>query len=386
MVTGIDPHTGSGISVSIDKGVITEVTGCKNPENAWISAGLVDIQVNGFQGIDLNDGELSENKLRQLANTLLQMGVTRFLPTLITASQSRLLQTLQVIGNACDNHPLMAATIPMIHVEGPFISPEDGPRGAHPLEHVRAPSLQEVEQWQEACGNRVGLITLSPHWNDSSAFIQALHRQGTRVALGHTHASHEQLRSAVDAGASLSTHLGNGIAARLPRHPNPLWTQLADDRLKASFIADGYHLPRETLITMLRAKSHGRCLLVSDTAALGGMPAGRYSAAIGGEVELTANGRLSVADTPFLAGAAKPLPDGVAYCASLGNLSLGEALDMASAHPGEYLNQPQSLSVGQIADVIRFNWQPGDPTLKMTKVIKAGQLIIPSDKQKQVRC
>lgn len=384
LVTGMDPHSGSGISVSIEQGIITDVAACEKPDRHWLSAGLVDIQVNGYNGIDLNDGQLNEARIHQLASTLLQLGVTRFLPTLITASQSQLLNALQLIGSACDDDPLLAATIPMIHVEGPFISPEDGPRGAHPLEHVRAPSLSEVEQWQEACGNRVGLITLSPHWPGSPEFIQALHRLGTRVALGHTHASHEQLSSAVEAGASLSTHLGNGIAASLPRHPNPIWTQLSDDRLSASFIADGHHLPRETLIAMLRAKGHARSLLVSDTAALGGMPPGRYSAPIGGEVELTADGRLSVAGTPFLAGAAKPLADGVACCATLDGLSLGDALDLACANPGQYLNQPQSLSVGQTADVIQFDWKAGDPTLQLQQVIKAGRLVKTYDRETQV--
>lgn len=378
-LTGHDPHSGAGIALLIEDGLISEIRPCDDAEDCWLGLGLLDIQVNGYAGIDLNDGRLDAASLTRLAMTLLRRGTTRFLPTLITASEQQLLDTLSTIASACSSDPVLNAMMPLIHVEGPFISPEDGPRGAHPIEHVRPPSLAEVQRWQDACDQRIGLITLSPHWDDSAAFIRGLCGNGIRVALGHTSASHEQISEAAEAGASLSTHLGNGIAASLPRHPNPLWTQLSEDRLHASFIADGHHLPAETLIAMLRAKGRRRSLLVSDSAALAGMPPGRYQAAIGGDVELAANGRLSVAGTPFLAGAARSLSENVALCATLPGLMLGNALDMACDNPGHYLGLAQTLKIGQPADLIQFDWQPGQSDLHIRQVIKAGRAVKPGD-------
>jgi N-acetylglucosamine-6-phosphate deacetylase len=168
-----------------------------------------------------------------------------------------------------------------------------------------------------------------------------------------------------DAGARLSTHLGNGAHAMLPRHPNYLWTQLADDRLTAGFIADGHHLPADTLRAMIRAKGPERSILVSDAVALAGRPPGRYETPVGGTVELSADGRLVMAGTPYLAGAARGLADGVAHVATL--FGLGPALRMATVQPGRFVGGRGVLAVGAPADVIRFDWAPGDPALRMTR-------------------
>ena len=379
-LSGIDPVSGEGLTVHHSAGFITavDISPRSMVDDCWLSPGLFDLQVNGYAGVDLNDGALTEESFRTLAATLASLGVTRFLPTLITAGDERLLDALATIATACDNDPLLAAAVPGIHVEGPFISPDDGPRGAHPLEHVRVPSLSEVDRWQRSSGNRVSLLTLSPHWPGSAVFIRSVTHKGIQVALGHTAASHAEIIDAVDAGARLSTHLGNGAAATLPRHPNVIWSQLAENRLMASFIADSHHLPRETLVAMIRAKGVQRCILVSDTAALGGMPAGHYSAVIGGEVELSPDGRLSIAGTPYLAGAARPLPDGIAHCASLDGISLADALSMATHNPGSLLGIARSLSVGEPADMIQYQWQPGDPTLTMLEIVRNGRWVSPS--------
>jgi len=202
----------------------------------------------------------------------------------------------------------------------------------------------------------VGLVTLSPHFDQSDEYISALVSRGVHVAIGHTHASPEQIRSAVDAGARLSTHLGNGITQQIARHPNPIWSQLADDRLSASFIADGHHLPAETLKAMVRAKGLERCLLVSDTVALAGMPPGTYTAPVGGRVELSPSGRLSMEGTTTLAGAAIPLVHCIGEAVRMTAFSLPEVLSMATANPGRFARGRGLLQKGARADLIRFHW------------------------------
>jgi N-acetylglucosamine-6-phosphate deacetylase len=247
--------------------------------------------------------------------------------------------------------------IPGVHVEGPHLSPESGPRGAHPREHIRPPSIVEFDRWQRASGDLVKLVTLSPHFAEAPKYIAALRDRGILVSIGHTHASPDQIRAAVDAGATLSTHLGNGLDEMLPRHPNLLWTQLAEDRLTSMFIADGHHLPSDTLKVMLRAKGLDKAVLVSDLVALGGMPPGFYEASVGGLVELTPDGRLRLPGTPFLAGSAVPLKDSVSFLATT-YLSLSDSLRLATQNPARFLGRTGKLQVGAPGDLIQFKWEP----------------------------
>lgn len=341
----------------------------------FLSAGFVDLQVNGYAGHDLNAGLPSLQTLEQLARHLLGAGVTCFAPTLITASEQSLCEALSAIAAARRESPLLAEMIAFVHVEGPSLDPADGPRGAHPLEHVRAPSIDEFARWQSAAEGMVGLVTLSPHYAEARAYIEALTAQGVLVSIGHTGATQEQITAAVDAGASLSTHLGNGAASMLPRHPNFIWTQLSDDRLTASFIADGHHLPASTLKVMLRAKTLDKSILVSDAAALGGQPPGRYRSAIGGDVDVSADGRLSVADTPYLAGAGHLLDRNIAYAIKAGEISLAQALNLATCNPGRFVGGRGALAPGQRADITLFSWAPGDEKLTIEDVFLGGERV-----------
>lgn len=374
-IRGRDPATGQGIAIMADRGRIAAVERDEAPDAPFLSAGLIDLQVNGFAGLDLNDGAVTPATVVALAHKLLECGVTTFLPTVITASEQRIATTLGVIARARESEPLLAHMIPFAHVEGPFVSPQDGPRGAHPAAHVRPPDVSEFNRWQEACDGLVGMVTLSPHWPEAPDFIRAVSSQGVHVAIGHTQADHDQISRAADAGAVLSTHLGNGAAAVLPRHPNLIWSQLADDRLTASFIADGHHLPAETLKVMLRAKGLERSILISDTAALGGLSPGTYDQPVGGRVVLTADGRLGIEGTPYLAGAARPLCDGVAAAISMAALSLADALGLATSNPGRFAQGRGRLAVGADADFILFDWQDGARSLAIREVYVRGEKV-----------
>jgi N-acetylglucosamine-6-phosphate deacetylase len=372
-ISGLSPATGAGISVEIEDGTVVALREHDGADACYLAAGLVDLQVNGYGGIDLNDGALTPARVSALARRLLSLGVTTFLPTLVTAAEEIIVAGLRAIAEARAGDPIAERMIPFVHVEGPFVSPNDGPRGAHPREFVRPPDLAEYLRWQKASRGLVGMITLSPHDAAALDFVRRVASDGVHVALGHTDAAPEMLHTAAEAGARLSTHLGNGIGALLPRHPNAIWAQLADDRLTATFIADGHHLPADTLKAMLRAKGLARAILVSDSVALGGMPPGVYDQKIGGMVELTADGRLGTLGTPYLAGAARPLKDGVAFAANSAALSLSDALMLASENPGRVIRGRGELAVGAPADLIRFRWRCGEPTLAIEQVLLRGE-------------
>lgn len=372
-LSGRDPATGRSITVTARNGLIDSLGDGPPDETRWLSAGLIDLQVNGFGGRDLNSPSLCIETVTALAHRLLSCGVTTFVPTLVTAPHEQITAALTVIAAARRDDPLLAHAIPYVHLEGPHLSSEDGPRGVHDRSSIRPPSLPEFEAWQQACGNLIGLVTVSPHYPHSADYISELTSRGVHVAIGHTHASPDQIHAAAAAGARLSTHLGNGAHAVLPRHPNYLWSQLADDRLTACFIADGHHLPSDALTAMIRAKGTERAVLVSDAVALAGMPPGRYETPVGGSVELSGDGRLVATGTPYLAGAARSLADGVAHVVDAVGLDLAQALHLATVQPGRFVGGRGCLEVGQPADVIRFSYSPGDPTLDVDTAWILGQ-------------
>lgn len=371
-VSGRDPVTGRALRLAIEDGLISAVSPGDAGERAWICPGFVDLQVNGFAGHDFNAVGLRPETVTAAGRAILATGVTSFVPTLITATEEHIHAALAAIAEARAADPVLRRAIPFVHVEGPHISAEEGTRGAHPAAHIRPPDLAEFDRWQSGCGNLVGMVTLSPHFDSALAYIVGLAERRVHVALGHTHATPAQVTAAVDAGASLSTHLGNGVAALLPRHPNLLWTQLADDRLTATFIADGFHLSPETLKAMAVAKGVDRSILVSDAVSLAGSAPGVYDSPIGGRVELTADGRLGIVGTPYLAGAARPLADGVATMAGQVGFSLGNAIHMATRNPARFTRSVSALNLRAPADIVRFYWCPPDSRLRIDGVLLGG--------------
>ena len=306
---GRDPYTGDVLNIETAGGRIVRMSRQRDDsaELPWIGPGLIDLQVNGFRGRDVNAPDGTAEMIVEITESLARAGTLVWVPTIVTASSERICHALRVIAEARAADPRIARAIPFAHVEGPFLSDLDGPRGVHDQTQIRPIDADEVVRWQ-ACGP-LGYVTVSPHWSDAPEQISRIVDSGVAVAIGHTHASPAQILAAVDAGASLSTHLGNGIFAELPRHPNPVWSQLGDDRLTCGFIADGHHLPAETLTAMLRAKGQGRAFLVSDAVESAGSEPGRYETAVGGTVELTADGRMSYLGTDLLAGSAASLAD-----------------------------------------------------------------------------
>ena len=197
------------------------------------------------------------------------------------------------------------------------------------------------------------------------------------VSLGHTSAEAAQIVAAVDAGATLSTHLGNGSHATMNRRHNHLWPQLADDRLTAMFIADGHHLTPAQLKVMLRAKGLARSLVVSDLVALGGLAAGKYENSIGGKVELRADGFLALDDGTgnYLAGAALPLTAAIPVLVNQVGLSLGEAVALMTSAPGRFVGGRGVLAVGQPADLVAFDWDGSSARPEVADVWLRGESV-----------
>lgn len=207
----------------------------------------------------------------------MEKGCHYLLSTVITNSDKKISQILGAISEACRKDPLADRCIRGIHLEGPFISSEDGPRGAHGKSFVTSPNWELFQRWQEAAEGRIAFVTMSPEWPEADAFIRRCADSGVTVSIGHTNASPDQIRSAIGAGARVSTHLGNAAHLMLPRHPNYIWEQLAADELWACMIADGFHLPESVLKVFMKVKGD-KTILVSDAVYLSGLEPGRYDA------------------------------------------------------------------------------------------------------------
>lgn len=326
----------------------------------YLAPGFIDLQVNGFAGVDYNSPETPQEEIGRSIRALFSTGVTRFFPTVITgdpASMRAALANLAAARQALPDGPAMEG----FHVEGPHISPEDGPRGAHPRQWVRPPDLEEYRRWQDAAGGLVRLVTLAPEWPGSTAYIEALQRDGVAVSIGHTRATRQQIQDAVRAGATLSTHLGNGADALLPRHPNYIWEQLAEDRLAASFIVDGWHLPESFLRVALRAKGVDRSLLITDAVMPATCAPGVYR--LGEvEVELREDQRVVLRGGERLAGSSLRMDRAIENVMRMGGVSLREAVAMATINParlGRVSGRRRGLNPGERADVVRFRLQEG---------------------------
>jgi N-acetylglucosamine-6-phosphate deacetylase len=346
--------------------------------DAFIAPGFIDLQVNGFAGVDYNDPASTQDDIARSIKKIFSTGVTRFLATIITGSEERIAGAIQNLVAA--KRKFKAAHMPEgdalagLHIEGPHLSPEDGPRGAHPLEHIRRPNIEEFNRWQQAADGEIRLITISPEWDETPAYIDAAVRQGVVASIGHTKATSDQIKAAVDAGATMSTHLGNAAHSTLHKTQNYIWDQLAEERLTASFIVDGIHIPRVFVHSAMRAKGFDRSVLVTDAVMPAMCEPGPYK--LGQvEVELRTNGSVVLRGGDRLAGSAVRMNWAVANTIKLGNMSLHQAVAMATtnaARVGRIAGRQRGLVPGEKADLVRFRWDPEKYTLTVLETIVGG--------------
>jgi N-acetylglucosamine-6-phosphate deacetylase len=351
--------TGRPVAITVDGGRISAIADSTENPTQWVAPAFFDPQINGCLGIAFNSPSLTPEQVRTVANECRRHGIGAFLATLITGSFDALHHGFATVTQAIDADAELARHIPGFHLEGPYLSGEDGPRGAHPKEHARDPDWDEFRRWQDAAGGRIRMVTVAPERTGALPFIEQLNAAGVIVAIGHTAATGAQIRDAVKAGAKTSTHLGNGCHAVLPRHDNYIWEQLASNELWMSIIADGHHLPPAVVACLVRAKGVTRTLLTCDASSLAGMPAGTYRE-WGADLEVLPDGKVVVAGTPFLAGSGHFTDVCVGNVVKFAGVTLADAIEMATVRPRQLLGLPvPTLAVGQPADLVRFDWQPG---------------------------
>ncbi|WP_214050831.1 N-acetylglucosamine-6-phosphate deacetylase [Morganella morganii] len=370
---------GKPVTITADNGVITtiEPLNTDTPENLpYVAAGLVDLQVNGYAGTDYNTLPLHRDDVRHSYERLYQKGVTSLCPTVITNSDEAISQLMADFAAFCAADPRIRASTAGIHLEGPFISPVSGPRGAHDKACVQHCDTEKVRHWHSVSQGLLRILTLSPEQEDGLAgTIRFCTENNIRVSVGHTAATPEQIRRAAELGATMSTHLGNGCELQMHRHNNPIWAQLAEDSLWSGIITDGFHLPPSLIKVILRAKQ-GKILLTSDTTAFGGMAPGRYHTHIGGDVVLTEQGRLHLAaNEELLAGSAQSALECISFLIRSGLSDAEQAWHYAAENPAAFLGLADrgTLAAGKRADIVVLDIQGS--TLQVLETYLHGEAV-----------
>jgi len=374
-ITGTLYNDRTVVHLKSENGKIIDITRDES-ENPWeknyLAPGLIDIQINGYLGVDFSGPDLTVQGVKDATKALWKAGVTSYFPTIITSDIDRLKKNFAILAEARKD-PEISQSIPGFHLEGPYISPVAGFRGAHLEKYIKAPDWEEFSELQAAAQGGIKLITVAPEIAGAIPFIKKCVESGMVVSLGHHNGSAEQINEAVDAGARMATHLGNGCANEINRHHNPIWPQLADDRITPSIIADGAHLTKEEVRSFYKVKGPGNLILVSDALDLAGLPPGIYER---GErtLELTP----SVVKLPkenVLAGAASPISRCVGVIMAWTDCSLDNAIQMASTNPATMMSLEDhgSLAVGKRADLIEFSIENDEMIIQKTYV--AGKLV-----------
>ncbi len=374
------------VSISIKDGIIENIERI-NPQESdlstvYIAPGFIDNQVNGYAGISFSfgGGDLTVDGVEKATKALWRDGITSYLPTLTTNSHELLVKNLGVLANAMDA-PQIRGSIPGFHLEGPYLSPVDGCRGAQPLKWIRKPDWNEFQQYIKAADDHILQVTVAPEIDGAMDFIRYCSRENIVVALGHHNASAEQVREAADLGASLATHLGNGCANSINRHANPLWPQLAEDRITATIICDGFHLRPEEIKTFYKAKGIENTIIVSDVTSYASLPPGEYTGANGETIELTPEGMLQYPAQKVLYGSASPITRGVGHIMEVTGCTLADAVRMASSNVARvnHLDDRGVIEPGKRADIVLLTID--NYKIKIVKTIVAGEVVYDVDKE-----
>ena len=357
---GTSIFTHETLSITVDNGIVTKVDILESSSKKalpFIAPGFLDIQVNGYIGKDYST-ELTKDEIEQLIYHLAKGGVSQHVPTIITNSEENIIKSIVAVVKAREESELVHNAIPALHIEGPFISPREGARGVHNPLYIRSADIQEFERWQEAAQGLIKIVTLSPEDDRAIEFIKHVSSKGVVVAIGHTDVPPEHIERAIDAGATLSTHLGNGSPGMIPRLKNFIYKQLSDDRMNISIIADGFHLPPYVIDCFTKCKGDEHTILVSDVAALAGSPPGMYSWN-GMNIEMHEDGHMGLQGTSNLAGASLLLDTCVAHLAKVSSFDVETSVKCATINPHKLINSTvwdRNPIVGEKANFTLFSY------------------------------
>ncbi len=376
---GLSCQTGKPVAVDVEGNAIVSVRQTQYRSGMpWLCSGFIDMQVNGYAGLDYSSPALSTADVETIARTIAVSGTLRHYPTIITSARETICRNCGIIADAFRHIPLVRTAVGGIHIEGPFISPENGPRGAHDPAFVRLPDFDEFLEWQEKAEGLIRIVTVAPELEGALQFIEKLAAMGVLASIGHTGASPERIREAVAAGAKMSTHLGNGSHSTLPRLKNYLWEQLASDELSASIICDGFHLPDAVIKSFARIKGMSRLVLVSDVAFLAGSAPGvRQWGNM--KVEVHADGHIGLAGTEFLAGAGHLLDRCIARFIGATGATVPETVALCTTNPGGLLGLPSSaysLDAGNPANLVAFHVPADSFSIRIEHALLSGEELI----------
>jgi len=293
--------------------------------------GLLDLQVNGYHGVDFSDGGLTRENFIGACRELLEAGTTAFLPTMVTSPEKVYEHNLPVMAEVLEM-PEFRGRLLGVHLEGPFISTQEGTRGAHNADWIKAPDMALLDRLIDFSGGKVKMLTIAAEPVGAEELARYAVDRGIAVALGHQAANEQDLERLAAAGAVALVHLGNGIPALLPRHNNPVWAGLAEDGLCATIITDGNHLPPSILKTIIRTKGPDRCIVISDATSLAGYGPGTYET-LGHKVILDENGRLYDPATGYMCGSSATMLKCMNHLASLNLVETDDLIAMGFANP-----------------------------------------------------
>lgn len=296
------------------------------------SAGLFDLQVNGYAGVDFNDTAITAAALDTALEAMRGSGVTQCLPTLITGHPQELRERFMALDAAVAASRLGPLMVPGYHLEGPFLNAAEGYAGCHPPEAMIDPDIALIDRLEAGLNRPILLVTLAPERAGAAAFIAGLAKRGKASAVAHSSAGFADVAAAADAGMTLSTHLGNGLPQQLPKLENPLLAQLAEPRLTACLIADGHHMSPAALAALIRLKGPDNCILVTDAVLGAAASPGVYSFA-GMAVERTVDGAMVQPGRANLAGSALCLDQAVRNVVAWTGMGPEAVIGLASTAP-----------------------------------------------------
>ncbi|MCP3966157.1 MAG: amidohydrolase family protein [Lentisphaerae bacterium] len=293
--------------------------------------GFIELQQNGYLGVDFSNSSLTEEDFIEASKKLLNHGVGAFLATIITSSEETYRRNLPIMAKAMKS-PELEGRVLGIHAEGPFLSDKPGAVGAHNPDWVKEPSIVFFKQMQEWAEGSIKLLTIAAENDGAEELTKFAADSGVAVSLGHQMADYEAMKRCADAGASLLTHLGNGIPNEINRHKNQLWAALACDGLTAMIITDGHHLPAELVKVVIRAKGLENILFVSDASPIAGMPPGKYNV-LGNNAILEEDGLLHNPEKKCLVGSSATMLECANFLADQDFITPEEIVKLGFSNP-----------------------------------------------------